>query len=356
MLHIKKEQRRMHKQTMKDAIGPPQQLGHPNGSNYQYHQQQPQQPGGYPNQPHDQSYGNNNQNGESYGGNMRPNSDQRNHRRPGFEGRDPSFNRPVIGAEYEPSHLHSPPMTQDMEYLNQVRKHQQELQTQESIREEYRMRNRQAERRMPIQTQGSFQCLSPRSPQLQSPSLHSPQLHSPQLHSPRLHSPRMHSPGSFGRLMPGPQPQVGSQGPGLSQVQGFHQGPPDSRPRPPQQIGIPGQMQQRGRDQYEFSHHAVRPPSVSGFPSLNSSMSQERSSTHLPLMLDPELEQSMRLLSVQNNEIHHQSSNGSQSLRLVFPPHSQSESRRGSMHSQSGTEKSNSSYWSILYWNFGLLS
>jgi hypothetical protein len=309
MLHIKKEQRRMHKQTMKDAIGPPQQICHPNGVNFQYQQQQQQQ--GY-NQSHDTSYGNSIPNGENYGGMRGGPVSQRSHGRPGFEGRDPSFNRPVIGAEYEPSHLH-PPSSQDMDYLNQMRKHQQELQTQESIREEYRMRNRQAERRMPLTLQGlpqgGYQGLSPRSPSHISP---------------------LHSPG-FGRQMSGP----GSQG--SNPGQGFHQIPQDTRPRPPNQMGLQNQMGpsiHRSRDQYDFPHHTVRPPGGPGFPPLSSSMSSERHLSHPTLLLESEFEQSMRLLSLQNNEIHQQPSSGSQSHRLGFP-HSQTETRRGS-HPQTG--------------------
>ena len=303
----------MHKQTMKDAIGPPQQICHPNGVNFQYQQQQQQQ--GYNNQSHESSYGNNIPNGDGYGGMRGGPVSQRSHGRPGFDGRDPSFNRPVIGAEYEPSHLH-PPSSQDMDYLNQMRKHQQELQTQESIREEYRMRNRQAERRMPLTLQGlpqgGYQGLSPRSPSHISP---------------------LHSPG-FGRQMSGPGPQ------GSNPNQGFHQIPQDTRPRPPnQQMGLQNQQiggpsLHRSRDQYDFPHHAVRPPGGPGFPPLSSSMSSERHMSHPTLLLESEFEQSMRLLSLQNNDIHQQPSSGSQSHRLGFP-HSQSESRRGS-HPQSG--------------------
>jgi hypothetical protein len=96
--------------------------------------------------------------------------------------RDPSYNRPIIGAKYEPIHeghvaslsgellsllfslslphllshplthslslTHSPSLSlADIDYLQQVRKHQQELHAQEHRREEYRMLQRQAERR-----------------------------------------------------------------------------------------------------------------------------------------------------------------------------------------------------------------
>lgn len=287
MSHIKKEQRRMHKQTMKDAIGPPQGQGLGPGQsnpNYQYHQQQ-----GYNSQSHDSSYGSSSN--DSYGGGgMRGLP----HRRPGYDGRDPSFNRPVIGAEYEPHHANN----QDAEYLNQVRKHQQELQTQESIREEYRMRNRQAERRVPPQIQSQFQNLSPRSPLLLSPQLHSPSFRGP-----------MASPG------------------GGNPAGGFHRLPLDNQSRALslQQTGPQNQML-RSRE-YEYPLHNMRSQSMNGFPSLNSSLSNDR---HPPLMLDPEFEPSMRLLSMQSNDmISPTNSSNNGSLRLNFP-HSQPDSRRPS--------------------------
>lgn len=281
----------MHKQTMKDAIGPPAGQGLGPGQtnpNYPYHQQQ-----SYNSQSHDSSYGSN----DSYGG-MRGVQ----HRRPGYDGRDPSFNRPVIGAEYEPHHTNN----QDAEYLNQVRKHQQELQAQESIREEYRMRNRQAERRLSPQAQGQFQNLSPRSPLLLSPQLHS---------------------SSFRGPMASPS--------GSNPAGGFHRLPQDNQARALQQIGPPNQML-RSRE-YEYPHQHIRSQSVTGFPSLNSSLSlsNDRHNSHPPLMLDPEFEPSMRLLSMQSSDmISPTNSANNAALRLNFP-HSQPDSRRGSQLGES---------------------
>ena len=252
MLHIKKEQRRMHKQTMKEAIGPPSQ-----GANYQQYMKQSYQQydqQSYPTDSYDQ---------------MRGGYDHRSQKRPGFDGRDPSFNRPVIGAEYEPQHScshssnHSPPHMHshgDLDYIQQMRKHQLDIQTQEAIRSEYRLRNRQMEtRQLP---QGSAAYL----PQRQFPGQ-----------------------GSMGQISPGMGPMI-PMGPGMTPGMGLDRGAARSPPATGQQLyprSLPPQ-----RSVGSGSRYAPGSPYVT------------EHSHRQAQVYDAEFEQSIRLLAQQNNDIH----------------------------------------------------
>jgi hypothetical protein len=119
MLHIKKEQRRIQKQDMKDVNG--------SGGHYLNHFQP-------------QMYMNN--------GSYEPSYDRgpayMDDRGQGFDPRrhpEGPYGRSMIGGEYESSHGGQvDSISAQIGYLHQVRKHQEELHSQELIRGEYRMR------------------------------------------------------------------------------------------------------------------------------------------------------------------------------------------------------------------------
>jgi hypothetical protein len=115
MLHIKKEQRRIQKQDMKDVNGP--------GGHYMNHFQP-------------QMYMNNGSydRGPLYMDDHGQGFDPRRHP-------DSPYGRSMIGGEYESSHGGQvDSISAQIGYLHQVRKHQEELHSQELIRGEYRMR------------------------------------------------------------------------------------------------------------------------------------------------------------------------------------------------------------------------
>ena len=328
MLHIKKEQRRMHKQVMKESIGPPPQLQLSPGS---YQQQQ------YIKQSYQQTYGepynNDNanhlirgvasgpgqgqiqgvQNQGLLGVNQIGQYDQRAQRRSGFDPRSPLFNRPVIGSEYEPQQQSQVSNVADIDYQLHLRRHQQELQTQELMREEYRMRNRQAERQaerrqMPPH-QGNF---LPQNLPLGLPQGRGHQ--------------RSPEPGPMN-----PQQQYQRSMSGQAQIQGVGG----------QGVGVGVFQQQQAQERLRMSGMVHRDQPIDGydFPlsgnnsgngsgnmtpgnrynqptSFGSTSSMNnmskvndtlRSQSQPPLtssaMFDPEFEQSMRSLSLQNNDM-----------------------------------------------------
>ena len=311
MLHIKKEQRRMHKQIMKETIGPLPHQG-PNSGGYQLQQYHIKQVEGIYQQGQGAGYE------QSYKQNFDPSSllgmrngssgyESRPNRRPGggdggrydvWRGAGPgqgSFQRGhVIGAEYE---SHPTGSTSNMEYQQHVRKHQQELHAQELLREEYRMRSRQGERKKSIpqesglyidQKQGfrSFDMMS----SLQVPTF------------------------GYQRSQQG-QEQNGFN-PHIQQQQQQH---------PAQQQRYPIMPQQnQNLDAYDYSNHnAPRCPPLPEYglgSSISSKVIANRNDSHLSQSsgltspkYNTEFEQSLRLLSIQKNELHLQNT----SLNLI---------------------------------------
>ena len=314
MLHIKKEQRRMHKQSMKESIGiAPQQVSNPAG--HQLRQSPVTQGHGYHHghgRGYDQSYAQQfDQSGYLGVRNGGGNYETRLNRRPGGAGGgfdmgrgmgpgqgqgQGSYNRShVIGAEYEPHNVDST-SNGIIDYQQHVRKHQKELHAQEMIREEYRIRGRQIGRRHSAPQISEL--FTDQNEDTRSPEMGNNQ-HIPMIGFPRGYESQNSSQGQ-------------NQHQSMAQQQQQHQQEQEQRLR----VLSLDTHDYAANSNVRYSHaqeHGGGTGSVSGVTSIGRSPTDSRrshSSIHTPQKYDMgEFDQSVRLLSIQKNELHHQNFN-----------------------------------------------